>query len=148
MAIRILTLIIALAVVFAEPQCVFFSHDGGVDDFLALVLLAGARYSGTGEIELTGVAVTGADSYVIPATSATRKVLRHLFNSTVPVWPIWHAKPAVSSFPDSWRRASMSIDLFPVLNRAPPPNTGPSEGEDDDLMIYKSLEDEAIKSNS
>src|SRR5919108_5951771 len=59
---------------------VLMSHDGGVDDFLALVLLLTFP-----EVEVLGISVTPADCYIEPAVNATRKILDLMGRSDIPV---------------------------------------------------------------
>jgi purine nucleosidase len=49
---------------------VLFSHDGGVDDYLSIMLLMSMDH-----IDVRGIVVTPADCYIEPAVSATRKIL-------------------------------------------------------------------------
>lgn len=57
---------------------VYFNHDGGVDDLISLFLLLHMD-----NIELIGVSAIGADCYVEPAESASRKIINRF--STYPV---------------------------------------------------------------
>lgn len=61
-------------------QLVLMDHDGGVDDYLATMLLLTMDH-----IELLGVVVTPADCYVQPAVSATRKIIDLMGSSHIPV---------------------------------------------------------------
>lgn len=63
-----------------SKQLVLMDHDGGVDDYLATMLLLTMDH-----IELLGVVVTPADCYVQPAVSATRKILDLMGFSHIPV---------------------------------------------------------------
>ena len=88
---------------------VLFSHDGGVDDYLSIMLLMAMEH-----VDVIGISVTPADCYIEPAVSTTRKILDRMGRSDVPV-----AKSdvrGVNPFPRQFRRASFSIDLFPILN--------------------------------
>ena len=49
---------------------VYFSQDGGVDDIISLFLLLQMD-----DVDLIGVGVMGADSYLQPAAEASRKVI-------------------------------------------------------------------------
>jgi inosine-uridine nucleoside N-ribohydrolase len=135
---------------------VFLSHDGGVDDYLALLVLLTNSAAEEGEVNqpgaavpvasartasswtLAGVAVTGADSFLDTATSASAKLLDLVYRSAeaseaVPateggddasvsrpvrpfLFPIYGARAATSSFPDGWRRMGTGIDMLPQLN--------------------------------
>ena len=88
---------------------VLFSHDGGVDDYLSIMLLMSMDH-----IDVRGIVVTPADCYIEPAAGATRKILDLMRRSDVTV-----AKSTVrgvNPFPRQFRRDSFSIDLFPILN--------------------------------
>ena len=54
----------------ADKQLVLFDHDGGVDDYLATMLLLTLE-----QVEVLGVVVTPADCYIHSAVGATRKIL-------------------------------------------------------------------------
>ena len=55
----------------AEPigTPVFFDHDGGLDDYLSLLLLL------TYDIDLLGISITPADTLLEGAVPSTRKIL-------------------------------------------------------------------------
>ncbi|MBM4424219.1 MAG: nucleoside hydrolase [Chloroflexi bacterium] len=88
---------------------IFFSHDGGVDDYLSILLLMSMEH-----VDVIGIAVTPADCYIEPAVGATRKILDLMGRSEVTVAAA--AVRGVNPFPRQFRRASFSIDLFPILN--------------------------------
>jgi purine nucleosidase len=88
---------------------VFFSHDGGVDDYLSILLLMTMEH-----LDVRGIAVTPADCYLEPAVSATRKILDLMGRSEVPVAA--SQVRGVNPFPQMFRVDSFSIDLFPILN--------------------------------
>jgi purine nucleosidase len=84
-------------------------HDGGVDDYLTLLLALTFESH-----DLLGVVVTPADCYVEPAVSASRKICDLAGRSDVPV-----ARSRVRGlhpFPIEARRDSFSVDILPVLN--------------------------------
>ena len=56
-------------------QKIYFNHDGNVDDLVSLILLLAFP-----DTEIVGVSAVGADSYVEPAVSASRKII-DLFGS-------------------------------------------------------------------
>src|SRR5262245_12899868 len=88
---------------------VLFDHDGGVDDYLATMLLMTFEH-----VQVLGVVVTPADCYVNASVSATRKILDLMGRSEVPV-----AESTVRGlhpFPREYRRDSICIDHFPNLN--------------------------------
>ena len=53
-----------------SKKLVLMDRDGGVDDYLSVVLLMTME-----EVETMGVIVTPAECYIQPAVSATRKIL-------------------------------------------------------------------------
>ncbi|MCO6452085.1 MAG: nucleoside hydrolase [Caldilineales bacterium] len=89
---------------------VLFDHDGGLDDYLALMLLLSYEH-----IDLQGVIVTPADCYIRPAVGATRKIIDMMGQSHVPVAE--SAVRGVNPFPRAFRRSSFHVDHFPILNR-------------------------------
>ncbi|BCX08295.1 MAG: hypothetical protein KatS3mg066_2154 [Fischerella sp.] len=92
-------------------QLVLMDHDGGVDDYLATMLLMTMDH-----IQLLGVVVTPADCYVQPAVSATRKILDLMGGTHIPV-----AKSTVrgiNPFPYLYRRDSFVVDHLPILNQS------------------------------
>lgn len=93
-----------------NKQLVLMDHDGGVDDFLATMLLLTMEH-----IELLGVIVTPADCYVQPAVSATRKIIDLMGFSHVPVAE--STVRGINSFPRLYRRDSFIVDHLPILNQ-------------------------------
>lgn len=95
----------------AKQRTVIFDHDGGVDDFLSLIMILSMSH-----IKLEGVIITPADCFLQPATSATLKILR-FFNK----YDIEVSKGNLlgqNSFPRDWRRVAYSIDALPILNES------------------------------
>lgn len=90
-----------------EP--VLFIHDGGVDDYLSIILLMTMEH-----VRPLGVVVTPADCYIEPAVNATRKIMDLMGRHEVPVAE--SLVRAVNAFPRIWRRDSYRIDHFPLLN--------------------------------
>jgi purine nucleosidase len=88
---------------------VLFSHDGGVDDYLSIMLLMSYEH-----LDVIGISVTPGDCYIEPAVGATRKILDLMGRSDVPVAA--STARAVNPFPRQFRKASFCIDLFPILN--------------------------------
>jgi len=87
---------------------VLFDHDGGVDDFLSLLLLLTMP-----EVELLGVSITPADCYAEPALETTSKLLRLLGQAHVPVSVgQYHG---VNAFPSAWRAQPRMLNAFPSL---------------------------------
>ncbi len=95
-------------------QHIFFDHDGGVDDFIALLILLAHD-----DVDLVGISVTPADTFIEAAIPATRKILDLADRSAVPV-----AAGTLSGrnpFPDDWRMDSYKIDALPILNQRTSP---------------------------
>jgi purine nucleosidase len=89
---------------------VFFDHDGGFDDFTALLLLAGYE-----DVDLLGVCVTPADTLLEAALPATRKILDLSGRSDVTV--AGGRLEGVHPFPFSWRAGAYAVNDLPVLNQ-------------------------------
>jgi purine nucleosidase len=85
-------------------------HDGGVDDYLATMLLMTMNH-----LECLGVVVTPADCYVQPASSATRKILDLMGCSHVPVAE--STVRGINPFPRLYRRDSYIVEHLPILNQ-------------------------------
>ena len=92
-----------------SKQLVLMDHDGGVDDYLATMLLMTME-----DVELLGVVVTPADCYVQPAVGATRKILDLMGGSHIPVAE--SKVRGVNPFPNLYRRDSFVVDHLPILN--------------------------------
>ncbi|HLF00963.1 MAG TPA: nucleoside hydrolase, partial [Anaerolineales bacterium] len=88
---------------------VLMSHDGGVDDFLSVMLLMAMDH-----VDVKGVVITPADTYIKPAVSATRKILDLMGRADVPVAE--STVRGLNPFPRAFRRDTFSIDNFPILN--------------------------------
>ncbi|AUS99018.1 nucleoside hydrolase [Nostoc sp. CENA543] len=93
-----------------NKQLVLMDHDGGVDDYLATMLLLTMEH-----IELLGVVVTPADCYVQPAVSATRKIIDLMGFSHIPVAE--STVRGINPFPRLYRRDSLIVDHLPILNQ-------------------------------
>ncbi|CAM9576814.1 unnamed protein product, partial [Heterosigma akashiwo] len=107
---------------------VLLDHDGGTDDFIALMVLM--NYHVLGLISLEGIAVTPADCYILPALGATQKVLRLYGQSQIEVSRgVLHGQ---NSFPDEWRARAFPVDALPLLNmdEAPLPPLTPEPGHE------------------
>ena len=94
----------------AAGRQVFFDHDGGLDDFLSLLMLL--SYEG---IDLLGISITPADTVLEGAVPATRKILDLAGRSDVPVAGGTLEGP--NPFPLSWRLDSLKVNDLPVLNQ-------------------------------
>jgi purine nucleosidase len=92
-------------------QLVLMDHDGGVDDYLATMLLMTMDH-----IQLLGVVVTPADCYVQPAVSATRKILDLMGGTHIPVAE--STVRGINPFPYLYRRDSFVVDHLPILNQS------------------------------
>lgn len=90
-------------------QLVLMDHDGGVDDYLATVLLMTMEH-----IQPLGIVVTPADCYIQPAVSATRKILDLMGQSHIPVAE--STVRGINPFPTLYRRDSLVVDHLPILN--------------------------------
>lgn len=90
-------------------QPVLMSHDGGVDDYLSMVLLLTMPH-----VDVLGVVVTPADCYIQPAVSATRKILDLMGRGGVTVAE--STVRGLNPFPRIFRRDSFTIDHLPILN--------------------------------
>ncbi|MUG99634.1 nucleoside hydrolase [Scytonema sp. UIC 10036] len=89
---------------------VLMDHDGGVDDYLATMLLMTMD-----NVQPLGIVVTPADCYAEPAVSATRKILDLMGCSHVPVAE--STVRGINPFPRLYRRDSFIVDHFPILNQ-------------------------------
>jgi purine nucleosidase len=92
-----------------SKEAVLFSHDGGLDDYLCILLLSTME-----NIHLLGVSITPADCYIEPATSATRKILAFTGLDSVPVAA--STVRGLNPFPRALRRTSFQVDNLPILN--------------------------------
>ncbi len=91
---------------------VLFDHDGGVDDFLSLLLLLTMP-----EVELLGVSITPGDCYPEPALETTSKLLHLLGQPQVPVSVGQYY--GINAFPSAWRAQPRMLNAFPSLITLP-----------------------------
>lgn len=91
-------------------KLVLMDHDGGIDDYLATMLLMTMD-----SIECLGVVVTPADCYIQPALSATRKILDLMGCSHIQVAE--STVRGINPFPRLYRRDSFIVDHLPILNQ-------------------------------
>jgi purine nucleosidase len=89
---------------------VLMDHDGGVDDYLATMLLMTMD-----NVQPLGIVVTPADCYAEPAVSATRKILDLMECDRIPVAE--STVRGINPFPRLYRRDSFIVDHFPILNQ-------------------------------
>ncbi|MBH8575063.1 nucleoside hydrolase [Nostocaceae cyanobacterium CENA369] len=111
-----------------SKQLVLMDHDGGVDDYLATMLLLTMD-----NVELLGVVVTPADCYIQPAASATRKILDLMGFSHIPVAE--STVRGINPFPYLYRRDSFVIDHLPILNQKEIVNTPLVAETGQDFMV-------------
>ena len=111
-----------------SKQLVLMDHDGGVDDYLATMLLLTMDH-----IELLGIVVTPADCYIQPAVSATRKILDLMEFSHIPVAE--STVRGINPFPPLYRRDSFIVDHLPILNQREFINTPLVAETGQDFMI-------------
>ena len=93
-------------------QKVYFNHDGGVDDIISLFLLLQME-----NVDLIGVGVMGADSYLQPASEASRKVIDR-FGANRRLTVANSVARAVHPFPKEWRLDAYSENALPILNES------------------------------
>ncbi|CAN0349094.1 unnamed protein product [Pylaiella littoralis] len=103
---------------------VYFDHDGGNDDFVALCYLLKHEH----RFDLLGVSVTPANSWEGAGTRATRKILRTFSNKHCSSSPFSSSSTqgkipvaestlrGVNAFPDAWRHDACRVNLLPQLN--------------------------------
>jgi purine nucleosidase len=92
-----------------EKELVIHDHDGGIDDFLSLMLLLTMD-----NVETLGVIVTPADCYIKPAVSVTRKMMDLMGKSHITVAE--STVRGLNPFPRIWRQTAFAVDHFPMLN--------------------------------
>lgn len=116
------------AVLACEPPPipVVLDHDGGIDDILALLLLASATVrplaSQPRRINLIGTTVVDADCFAQPAAELCRRALcllhpvsADICNIAIGVSPLQQAAGA-APFPPEWRKDCMSMLDLPLLH--------------------------------
>lgn len=111
-----------------DKQLVLMDHDGAVDDFLALTLLLRME-----NVALLGVTVTPADCYIRSALNVTCKLIDWLSDAPVPVAE--SSVRGLNPFPPAYRRDSVIIDHFPILNERDRPATPLLEITGAELMV-------------
>jgi purine nucleosidase len=109
-------------------QLVLLDHDGGVDDYLATMLLLTMDH-----IQLLGVVVTPADCYIQPSVSATRKIIDLMGFSHIPVAE--STVRGINPFPRLYRRDSFIVDHLPILNQSEVINTPLVTETGQDFMV-------------
>ncbi|MBW4632165.1 MAG: nucleoside hydrolase [Iphinoe sp. HA4291-MV1] len=111
-----------------SKQLVLMDHDGGVDDYLATMLLMTMDH-----IQPLGVVVTPADCYAEPAVSATRKILDLMQCSHIRV--AQSTVRGINPFPRLYRRDSFVINHLPILNQSETIRTSLVAEPGQDFMI-------------
>jgi len=111
-----------------SKQLVLLDHDGGVDDYLATMLLMTMDH-----IQPLGIVVTPADCYAEPAVSATRKILDLMKCSHIPVAE--STVRGINPFPRLYRRDSFIVDHLPILNQSETIRTALLAEPGQDFMI-------------
>lgn len=91
---------------------VYFNHDGSVDDLVSLLLLLQMP-----DVNLTGVGVVGADSYLEPAVSASRKIIDRFGHGATLNVAASNSR-GIHPFPKEWRMDAFSLDALPILNES------------------------------
>lgn len=107
---------------------VLLDHDGGFDDFVALLLLAGYE-----NVDLLGVCVTPADALLEAAIPATRKILDLCGRAGVAV--AGGRQEGVHRFPFSWRTGVYAVNDLPVLNQSDEIKAPLSELPGDEFLV-------------
>ncbi|UXR73840.1 nucleoside hydrolase [Staphylococcus sp. IVB6238] len=92
---------------------VYFNHDGGVDDLISLFLLLHME-----NVEVIGVSAIGADCYVEPAESASRKIINRF--SHYPIDVATSYERGKNQFPKDWRMHAFFMDALPIINERYP----------------------------
>lgn len=92
-----------------SKELVLMDCDGGIDDYLSVMLLMTME-----SVQPIGIVVTPADCYAQPAVSATRKILDLMGCVEVPVAE--STVRGINPFPRLYRRDSFIVDHLPILN--------------------------------
>ncbi|MEA5551374.1 nucleoside hydrolase [Anabaena cylindrica UHCC 0172] len=111
-----------------KKQLVLLDHDGGVDDYLATMLLLTMDH-----IQLLGIVATPADCYIQASVSATRKIIDLMGFSHIPVAE--STVRGINPFPRLYRRDSLIIDRLPILNQKDTINTPLVAQTGEDFMV-------------
>ncbi|MGG0655903.1 nucleoside hydrolase [Rummeliibacillus pycnus] len=89
---------------------VYLNHDGGVDDLISLFLLLQME-----DVDLVGVGIIPAESYLEPALIASEKIINRFGHGiTVEVAP--SNSKGKNPFPKDRRMHAFYVDALPVLN--------------------------------
>jgi hypothetical protein len=99
----------ALAAALKQPVKVLFDHDGGVDDFVALLMLLAEP-----KVDLVGITVLPADCIGEVALNTTFKILQLTGQTNIPVG--LSTLTGQHEFPMQYRVEPLAVDLLPMLN--------------------------------
>ncbi|KAG2431521.1 hypothetical protein HXX76_009535 [Chlamydomonas incerta] len=94
----------------SRPRKVIFDHDGGIDDYVTLLLLLASPEA----VRVVGITILDADCRAAVAWNTTLKLLHTLGHGAIPV--AVSSLPAVNPFPDPWRNSVLSVDVMPLIN--------------------------------
>ncbi|KAG2493866.1 hypothetical protein HYH03_008082 [Edaphochlamys debaryana] len=119
----------------AEPLKIIFDHDGGIDDFVTLLLLL----SRPADVKLLGITILDADCKIDLAVNTTLKILYTLGFRDVPVAA--SSLQGANPFPELWRWSPLrrvpycrTVDVQPLINGMRPEELEPQRvktpGED------------------
>lgn len=122
----------------AAARPMILSHDGSVDDLLALLLLLTIP-----NVDLKGVVVTSAGCLGDPAVRASRAMLDLFGRADVPVG--LSRSRGLNAFPYSYRLHANSVELLPLLNR--PQKVQGETVADGDALFAELLQAEAGKTD-
>lgn len=107
-----------------DPIPVILDHDGGVDDLVALMLLASATVKPlTGmarRVELLGTTILDADCFAAPTGVLCRRLfcMFEKVSDTIPKLPVGVSplKGTAFPFPNEWRKDCLAMVDFPCLH--------------------------------
>lgn len=93
----------------AAPRPAVLDHDGGIDDYVALLMLAAAP-----DYDLLAVTAAYGDSYREPALEASGRILRAVGKQArLGGYP--DGLEGRNAFPEAWRRQSFEVAALPAL---------------------------------
>lgn len=107
---------------------VYFNHDAGIDDLIALFLLLQMQ-----SVTLTGVSVVPADGYLTPGVQASRKIIDR-FGHRQAVETARSNSRGANPFPKEWRMHPFFVDALPILNES-----GKIEAPESSLAAHRHL---------
>jgi purine nucleosidase len=119
-----------------SDRLVLIDHDGGIDDFLATILLMTMP-----EVQTIGVVVTPADCYIQAALGVTRKILDLMKCYSIPV--AQSTVRGLNPFPPIYRQDSIIVNQFPILNEQEVIRT-PSISEPGEVFMVKLLQNSPL----